>query len=216
MRLRLRRRADLRGLQDRPLVPRADQAHRRDREQGAQRSACRPTPGELPAAEVHGLLGRAASPCSPGSREAEVTQAPPGARRASRLQAHRHLRGGVRLAHRLHVLDLRAALRGRAGGRGAALRPPEDRHPRRRAEPHRPGHRVRLLLLPRLLRAARRGLRDHHGQLQPGDRLDRLRHLGPALFRAADGRGRARDPAEGEGERHAAWASSCSSAARRR
>ena len=30
----------------------------------------------------------------------------------------------------------------------------ESRHPRRRAEPHRPGHRVRLLLLPRLLRAA--------------------------------------------------------------
>jgi hypothetical protein len=30
----------------------------------------------------------------------------------------------------------------------------EGRHPRRRPEPHRPGHRVRLLLLPRLLRAA--------------------------------------------------------------
>ena len=38
------------------------------------------------------------------------------------------------------------------------------------------------------------GLRDDHDQLQPGDGLDRLRHLGPALFRAADGRGRARDP----------------------
>jgi carbamoyl-phosphate synthase large subunit len=32
----------------------------------------------------------------------------------------------------------------------------EGRHPRRRAEPHRPGHRVRLLLLPCLLRPARR------------------------------------------------------------
>ena len=30
------------------------------------------------------------------------------------------------------------------------------------------------------------GQRDHHGQLQPGDRLHRLRHLGQALFRAAD------------------------------
>ena len=29
----------------------------------------------------------------------------------------------------------------------------EDRHPRRRPQPHRPGHRVRLLLLPRLFRA---------------------------------------------------------------
>ena len=35
--------------------------------------------------------------------------------------------------------------------------------------------------------------RDHHGQLQPGDGLDRLRHLRPALLRAADRRGRARD-----------------------
>ena len=36
------------------------------------------------------------------------------------------------------------------------------------------------------------GYRDDHGQLQPGDRLDRLRHLRPALFRAADRRGRDR------------------------
>ena len=35
-----------------------------------------------------------------------------------------------------------------------ALGPAEDHHPRRRAQPHRPGHRVRLLLLPCLLRAA--------------------------------------------------------------
>ena len=32
----------------------------------------------------------------------------------------------------------------------------EGHHPRRRPQPHRPGHRVRLLLLPRLLRADRR------------------------------------------------------------
>ena len=72
----------------------------------------------------------------------------------------------------------------------------EDHHPRRRPEPHRPGHRVRLLLLPRRLLAVRRGLRDHHGQLQSGDGVDRLRHLGPPLFRAAHRRGRARDRAQ--------------------
>ena len=92
----------------------------------------------------------------------------------------------------------------------------EGRHPRRRPEPHRPGHRVRLLLLPRRLRAARRRLRSDHDQLQPGDRLDRLRHLRPALFRAADRRGRAGDPARRAGSGRAASASSCSSAARRR
>ena len=79
----------------------------------------------------------------------------------------------------------------------------EDRDPRRRAEPHRPGHRVRLLLLPCLLRAQGRRLRDHHDQLQPGDGLDRLRHLRPALFRAADRRGRARDRRHRARARHA-------------
>ena len=73
----------------------------------------------------------------------------------------------------------------------------EDRHPGRRPQPHRPGHRVRLLLLPRRLRPARGRLRDHHGQLQPRDRLDRLRHLRPALLRAADRRGRAGDHRRG-------------------
>ena len=35
------------------------------------------------------------------------------------------------------------------------------------------------------------GLRDDHGQLQPGDGVDRLRHLRPPLLRAADARARA-------------------------
>jgi carbamoyl-phosphate synthase large subunit len=54
------------------------------------------------------------------------------------------------------------------------------------------GHRIRLLLLPRRLRAGRGRFRDDHDQLQPGDGVDRLRHVRPALFRAADCRGRAR------------------------
>ncbi len=57
-------------------------------------------------------------------------------------------------------------------------------------EPHRPGHRVRLLLRPRQLRPARRRLRDGDGQLQPGDGVDRLRHVRPAVLRAAHRRGR--------------------------
>ena len=72
-------------------------------------------------------------------------------------------------------------------------RPQEDHHPRQRPEPHRAGHRVRLLLRAGRARAARGGLRDDHGQLEPGDRLDRLRHLRQALLRAAHARGRARD-----------------------
>jgi carbamoyl-phosphate synthase large subunit len=74
----------------------------------------------------------------------------------------------------LHVFDLRSADVRRAGVRGRAVRPAQDRHPGRRAEPDRAGHRVRLLLRPRLLRAGRGRLRDDHGQLQPGDGVDRL------------------------------------------
>ena len=53
-------------------------------------------------------------------------------------------------------------------------------------------------------------LRDHHGQLQPGDGLHRLRHLGPSLLRAGDAGRRARH----RGSRSNPKGSSCSSAAR--
>jgi hypothetical protein len=66
-----------------------------------------------------------------------------------------------------------------------------DHDPRRRAEPHRPGDRVRLLLLPRQLRAARAGHRVGDGQLEPRDGQHRLRHERPALLRAAHDRRRA-------------------------
>ncbi len=78
--------------------------------------------------------------------------------------------------------------------------PRQDHGAGRRAQPHRPGHRVRLLLRARGARAARGRLRDHHGQLQPGDRVHRLRHLGPPVLRAADPGGRARDRGGGEAQ----------------
>ena len=56
---------------------------------------------------------------------------------------------------------------------------------------------------PCRLRALGCRLRDHHGQLQSGDGLDRLRHLRPALFRAADRRGRAGDRPHRGDERQA-------------
>ena len=59
-------------------------------------------------------------------------------------------------------------------------------------EPDRPGDRVRLLLRARGDDRARVRPRRGDGQLQPGDGLDRLRHLRPPLLRAADARGRAR------------------------
>ena len=59
-------------------------------------------------------------------------------------------------------------------------------------EPDRPGDRVRLLLRARGDDRARVRPRRGDGQLQPGDGLDRLRHVRPAVLRAADARGRAR------------------------
>ncbi len=166
-------------------------------------------------AEGHGLLRRPPRDADQEAPEgsggtAQQPQRPPG------LQAHRHLRRRIRLADRLHVLDLRDALRRRGALGSRSLRPQEGRHPRRRSEPHRPGHRVRLLLLPRRLRAEGCRLRSDHDQLQPGNGLDRLRHLRPPLFRAADGRRRASRSCAPSRKTAKSSASSCSSAARRR
>ena len=74
--------------------------------------------------------------------------------------------------------------------RGRSDRSVQGGDPGERAQPDRAGDRIRLLLLPCRVRPARGGLRNRHDQLQPGDRLDRLRHGRPALLRAADARGR--------------------------
>ena len=105
-------------------------------------------------------------------------------RARARVQAHRHVRGRVRVVHALHVQHVRA---------GRRVEPDEQiegRHSRERPEPDRAGARVRLLLLSRGVRAARRGVRDGHDQLQPGNRVDRLRHDRSVVFRAADVRRR--------------------------
>ena len=90
-------------------------------------------------------------------------------RRGSRLQTHRHLRRGIRLRHALHVLHLRRRFR-RADVRGRSHRSPESRYPRRRTKSHRSGHRIRLLLRTCRLRAEGGRHRNHHGQLQSGNR----------------------------------------------
>ena len=76
--------------------------------------------------------------------------------------------------------------------RGRPGRAPERGDPRLGAEPDRAGDRVRLLLRPCGGDRPRAGPRRGHDQLQPRDGLDRLRHLRPAVLRAAHARGRAR------------------------
>ena len=184
----------LRRDRDRPLVPGADRAdRRRPRQQVAARAPAQPVRRRTALPEAEGLL-RPAPGQAAGHAPARGARAPPCAGRAPGLQARRHLRRRVRHADRLHVLDLRDGRR----VRGRADRPPEDHGAGRRAQPHRPGHRVRLLLRARRAGDARGRLRDHHGQLQPRDGVDRLRHQRPPVLRAGDAGRRARDRRQGK------------------
>jgi len=94
------------------------------------------------------------------------------------------VRRRVRVVHAISLQLVRADLREQS------QRAAEGGHPRQRAEPHRPGHRVRLLLLPRGFRAEGRRPRDRDDQLQSGNGLDRLRHGRSSLLPAAHVRGR--------------------------
>ena len=109
----------------------------------------------------------------------------PAPRHSPHLPTRRHLCRRVRGTDALFVQRLRKR------GRIPPHRPPQDPDPRQRAKPHRPGRRVRLLLLPGRLCPVRHGFRDDHAQLQPGDGLHRLRHRRPAVLRAADAGARA-------------------------
>ena len=109
-----------------PLVHRAPAGDRRPRSQGAPlRLAARRR--QSPPAQGCRLFGCAAR----GTLRADAGErdgAAPHARCPSRVQAHRHLRGRVRLAHGLYVFHLRAAVRRiavrRVSVRRAAARPP--------------------------------------------------------------------------------------------
>ena len=171
-----------------PLVPRADQGDRRHRAGPRLAHARRSHARRALRTQADGLLGPPARASAEGDRDRRA-RAAARARHPPGLQARRHLRRRVLDPHRVHVLDVRGRMRGRAH------RPPQGDRAGRRPEPDRAGDRVRLLLRACRDGAARGRLRDDHGQLQSGDRLDRLRHLRPPLLRAADARGRARDRA---------------------
>ncbi len=94
-----------------------------------------------------------------GASEAEVRKRAKDQRRRGGVQFRRYLRRGISSVHALSLFNLRR--RGRVEADGA-----EKNHDLgRRPEPHRPRHRIRLLLRARRFRAERRRLRDHHGQL---------------------------------------------------
>ncbi len=114
----------------------------------AERTVVCPRPGRRHAAggEGGGLLRRADRRAPRHHRDRGAGD-PLGPGRAAGLPRGGHLRGGVRRPHAVPVLDVRRGERG-AGGHQA-----EGDHPRQRPEPHRPGHRVRLRLRARVVRA---------------------------------------------------------------
>ena len=138
-------------------------------------------------------VGRRRDPRPHGHRPlvpARAAQPRDRVRRRPHLQGRRHLRGRVRGRDAVLLLRLGDEL-GRV--RGPARRQAERDDPRLGPEPDRPGHRVRLLLRARRDDRARVRPRRGDGQLQPGDGLDRLRHVRPPVLRAAHARGRAGD-----------------------
>ena len=167
----------------RPVVPRPDSAHERDRARG-RRAHLELDEALLRRAKSHGFsdvqIGQAA--CT--STRPTYRVGAGGGGRLARLQDGRHVCRRVRGRTR-RITTARTTRRTRCE--------PREREAviilGLRAQPHRPGHRVRLLVRAR--GADPQGtVRDRHGQLQPRDRVDRLRHLRPPVLRAADVRGR--------------------------
>jgi carbamoyl-phosphate synthase large subunit len=107
-------------------------------------------------------------------------------RRQHHLPAGGYLRGRVRGVHALLLFQLRRR------ERDHPVEEEKDHDHRRWAEPHRAGHRVRLLLRARVVRVTRGRLRDRDDQLESRDCLDRLRHVRPSVLRTAHARGCAR------------------------
>ena len=177
----------------RSVVPRPDPADRRGARPARRRSASpRMTRADWRRAKRLGFsdaparvpLGRRPRPT--------VRAAPARRRRARHLQDRRHVRGRVR---RVHAVPLRH-LRGRGRDRAARRKPAVVILG---SGPNRIGQGVEFdyccVHAAFALRDA--GLRDRDGQLQPRDRLDRLRHERPAVLRAAHRRRRARTSANG-------------------
>ena len=116
-------------------------------------------------------------------------RAPQEGERRPGLCPRRHLRRRVRRAHAVPLFDVRD------GERGEARLDRRRRSSSSAAVPNRIGQGIEFdyCCVHARAGAARARVRDRHGQLQPRDGVDRLRHLGSPVFRAAHARGRARD-----------------------
>ena len=176
------------------------------------RSRGRSTPELLWTAKRAGLLRRPDRARSPTAAGADVRCAARSGRHAPGLQDGRHLRRRVRGGDAVLLLHLRG------GERSAAAR-----RRRRRvvigSGPIRIGQGIEFdyCSVHAAWALQEAGVRGDHDQLEPGDGLHRLRHLRPALLRAARRGVGARHPARTRrGDGDGAAGRSSSSAARPR
>ena len=183
------------ALRDRSLVRGTDRGAGGDRGRSAAHGRGAARRRGVPSPQAQGFLGSPPRLAARGGGRRPAFP-PPRLRGAPGLQASGLLRGGVSGLDRISLLHLRGGVRVGPDGAG------EDHGARRRAEPDRPGNRVRLLLRAGGARGSGRRLRVDHGELQPGDGIHGLRRLGSALLRAPDARRPARDRRQGEAPRH--------------
>ncbi len=171
-RSRLVGRAPPRRHPHRPVVPAAVHRNRRSAPANRRRGPRGAVAGSDAADEARRLRRRRAR-ARARHRRSHGARPAYRAGTAAGLQARRYLRGGVRVVHAVHVQLVRADVR------VEPERPRQGRHSRQRTQPDRTGDRVRLLLLSRGVRPSRGTPRDGDDQLQPRNRLDRLRHRRP-------------------------------------
>ena len=176
-----------RGDRHRPVVPVRDGPERRPRGRGRgdRREPRRPGRRRRRRAAGDGQAGGVRRPRAgrPGGHDRRRDPGrPAGPRPAPGLRDGRHVRRRVRGRDAVLLLDLRG---GGLGPRGAAGRASRGARHRLGSGPDRAGDRVRLLRGPGRRHAPPRRLERGHDQLEPGDGLDRLRRVDPALLRAA-------------------------------
>ncbi len=191
--------ADPRADPDRPLVPPQDQEHRRLRGQDPGPQARRDPAGPPPRGQEEGVLRQADRPHLGLDRDARPEEAEAGRDRSGR-QADRYPGRRIPGPDELPLRDLQ-----RPGGRRRLPERPrrvkEGHGPRLGVLQHRLLGRIRLVLRQRRPGPQEDGLHDPYGQLQPRDRVHRLRHLRPALLRRAELRAGPRHLREGEAPR---------------
>ena len=187
-----------RGDGHRPVVPVSSRCARRHARVAEWNCAYRSDATRVAQGQACWLLRRAAG-VPVGGRRAGRLRRTHLARRARHVQDGGYVRGGVRREDAVPLRDLRRRRRGRTP------LPSRGRHPGEWTQPHRAGSGVRLLLRARRLCALRRRVRDGDAQLQPGDRLHRLRHQRPSLLRAPLSRRRARGVQASGGTGRPGW-----------